>query len=55
MNVPLDNRVAKLAEVVGSNPATQSIFITLVNYGILLNLILTIVGQTLANPWTGWT
>jgi hypothetical protein len=32
------------AEVVGSNP-TRSIFINLVNYGIVLSLILVFAGQ----------
>jgi hypothetical protein len=36
--------IRKLAEVVGST-STRSIFITLVNYGIVLNSVLTVVGQ----------
>ncbi len=34
-----------IAEVVGSNPITRSIFINLVNYGIKLSTFLIIVGQ----------
>jgi len=34
-----------LAEVVGSNHSTQSIFINLVKYGVILSLILMSVGQ----------
>ena len=41
-------REDRAAEVVGSTP-TQSIFINLVEYGIDLRLILTIVGQGASN------
>jgi hypothetical protein len=37
-------KASAAAEVVGSNP-TRSIFINLVNYGIVLSSLLTIVGQ----------
>ena len=43
------------AEAVDSNPSTRSISSHLVNYGIVLNSILTIVGQNLITVQIGHT